>query len=262
MRLRMLDSLTRRTALAAWLLAGLAPSQVSLAQTDSLVLEVRVDKERYVLGEAVALTFRLINRSTSTVTLASAPDVKNGRLGVLIAYEGGDFKGYLGPGWGIRDAVSREPFRLLPGGSFETQATILFNHVMPTGHLSPLYAKQINQDRISDEYALSAWGTYRIKAVVSNSRDGSQLESQPLTLLVDEPYGADLEVWNVLKTDGDYGYFLQTGGPRRPLAAAKTEQILRTLQSLSELWPTSRHLGGIRTALSNYQARPRKPASR
>ena len=254
MTLRMLDSVITRAGLAGCLLAGWA--QVSFSQTgDPLTLEVRAAKERYVLGESVALTFRLLNRSSSSVTLDSAPDVQNGRLDVLIAFEGGDFKSYLGPDWGLRDAVSREPFRLAPGQSFETQASILFHHVMPVGHLSPLYANQIRQEQILDEYALSAGGTYRIKAALSGTRDRNQLESPPLTLSVDEPYGADLEVWNVLKTDGDFGYFLQTGSPRKPRAAAKTEHIVRTLENLSQLWPTSRHIGSIRTALSKHQAR-------
>jgi hypothetical protein len=41
-----------------------------------------------------------------------------------------------------------------PRGSFETAATVLYNHRPETGHLSELYAREIRGKQVGTEYPL------------------------------------------------------------------------------------------------------------
>ena len=115
-----------------------------------LALTLQCSKPSYALGELVSLNIKVSNQTGQTVFLSTATDVWTGAVRVFIASEGGDFKEYLGPGWGLKDIVRAAQLEIPPRGSFETAATVLYNHSQETGHLSELYAREIRGKRVAD----------------------------------------------------------------------------------------------------------------
>ncbi len=226
----------------------------SFGQVSGLALEVQPNKPAYVLGEPVELRFRVINRSVSPVSLPGGADVRLGNLRVFVAYENEGFKEYLGPGWGTKDTAGGRPIQLNPGGSLQTEATILYNRVVATAHLNERAARPIVQKYIQSAYALARPGTCRIKATLYDSRFANQVESSPAQIQVGEPQGVDLQVWNVLRNDADYGHFIQTGSGRGHPTSAKTRQIVQTLESIVNSYPASTYAEGIRRSLSSHQS--------
>lgn len=220
-----------------------------------LILEVQADKQRYVLGEPVALKFSVINSSNYVVVLPDRPDVWRGAIGVFIAYQDDNYKGYLGPRWGLTDTRGENSLPLASGQSYETSASILHNHRVETSHLSEMYAKEIREKHIDTEIAFPKQGVYRIKAILRLDSK-SEIESKPVTIEVAEPYTADdVEVWNVLKSDPEYAYFIQTGGFRASSGTdPRSKQKVETLERLLSLYPASTYNQAIRDALSKQRA--------
>jgi hypothetical protein len=178
-------------------------------------------------------------------TLTSGPFIS--------ADETGPFKEYFGPGWGARDMLRPEPLKLLPGQSFETEATMLWNQKIETGHLSELYAKKAAKQRLVTDYALTEPGKYYIKAVLHSPRTGTSVESPPIQIIVEDPEGDDLDVWKALKQNGDYGFFLQTGGLVDDPKGPKTLKVVNHLQNLISKHPNSRYASRIRQSLLKRQ---------
>jgi hypothetical protein len=201
----------------------------------------------------VHLKIKVTNLTGQAVPLAGAPDVGTGAVRVFIASEGGDFKEYLGPGWGLKDVVGGPPVEIQPGRSFETAATVLYNHRPETGHLSELYASEIRGKRVGTEYALAQPGTYRLKAVLQDAGGGA-LESGVLEIDIREPQGIDRSIWEVLREDPELGYFVQSGGPNGPPETPRSRQLEATLERLAGAFPEGRQAEGIRAGLAEYRA--------
>jgi hypothetical protein len=223
-------------------------------QFDALVLEVQANKKSYILGEPVGLKFKVTNRSSAPMVLHGGADVWHGLLGVLIAYGDDEFKRYLGPRWGLTDSIGKSSIPLAPGDLFETEASILYNHRVETDHLNEDAARQAAKGRIETEYALIKPGRYRIKAILYDSDLKSKIESKPIQVSVEEPQGADVEVWSTLKSNAEYAYFIQTGSPKGHPTAAKTKQMVQALEKLIDSYPASRYVESIHHSLSRYRS--------
>ena len=217
---------------------------------DGLALELQSDETSYLPGEMVSLHFSIINKSNVPMSLSKESTVWDGNLKVLIAYEGGPLREYFGPGWGARDRVGGEPLKLAPAQSFETDATILWNQRMDTSHLSQPYAKRLTKERITTDYALSNAGTYSIRAVLHNPQTGNIVESTPLIITVEEPQDGDLEIWNKIKEDANYGFFIQTGGLIEHPKGPKTTKVANDLETLLSQHSDSHYAKSIRSSLN------------
>jgi hypothetical protein len=240
--------------ITASLCFGYEPDGAAGQKFSQLDLNVQPDKKSYFLGELVGLKFRVVNKSDAPVVLRGGADVWHGLLKVLIAYNDEQYREYLGPGWGLKDVAGMAETEITVGGVFETEATVLYNHRLETGHLSELYTKQAVQNRVDTEYALIRPGIYRIKAVLYDSQFENKIESEPIQISVSEPRGDDLEVWNVIKADPEYGYFIQTGSPKSHPEAAKSKQLVQVLEKVVNSHPQSRYAETIRPSLSKYNS--------
>lgn len=220
---------------------------------DGLALTLQSSKPSYTLGELVSLNIKVSNPTGQTVSLSSATDVWTGAVRVFIADAGGELKEYRGPGWGLKDVVGAPQVEIPPGGSFETAATVFYNHRPETGHLSEMYASETRGKRVATEYAFAHPGTYRLKAVLQNA-EGSALESGILEIEIREPQGVDRSIWEVLRDNPDLGYFIQSGGPNGPPENPRSQQMAATLERLAGSFPEGRQAEGIRAALAEYRA--------
>ena len=228
------------------------------AEPGQLSLRLRADSTAYVPGEPVTLKFTVINNTDAPVTLPGGADVWRGHLRVFIARPGGDFKEYLGPRWGLRD-VSGGVLTIEPRGSYETEATVLYNHRPETSHLNEMYAARLRAERVETEYALPAPGTYRVKAALHVGESAPAVESEPALVKVESPRGDDREVWSRIKGDAAFGYFIQSGDlPAHP-DSPEARRVIETLESLATSRPGSRHARHIRAGLDKFRAELNRP---
>lgn len=219
-----------------------------------LTLQVKADKESYLPGEIITLNFKVLNSSKEPVLLSKSSNVHTGHLQVFIADESNQYNQYSGPRWGLADVIGGRYITLSPGESFETTATVLHNRRIETSHLSKTAAAELKKGRVQTEYVMPQPGMYFIKAVLIDDALANRIESEPIGIVIEEPQGADLEVWNKIKSDGDYGLFIQTGEIAERPDGPKTKEIMGALKEIENSHPTSKYLGHIRAALAKQRA--------
>jgi hypothetical protein len=215
------------------------------------VLEVRTSRQAYSLGEPVDLEIGARNGSNQPIVIPGGLDVLQGFVQVVVAFEDGPFREYRGPGWGLEDARSA-PVVLGPRQRMTTAASILFNHGVPSGHLNRDAAAEVAGRFLTEGYALPVPGRYRIKAVLFDERGDEVVESQPIEIAVEEPTGEDREVWGVLRSDPELGYFVQAGAPRGRSSDVRKQQLVTTLERLVAYHPGSRYAEVLRERLARY----------
>jgi hypothetical protein len=235
--------------------AGISFSQA--ARPAKLVLDLKTDKSTYLPGELVRLTFRLYSR-TGDVATPDRFSVTDGSLAVLISAGTGPFLEYDGPGWGTKRLVPKSVL-LQPGKTIESTATLLYDQVPETAHLSALYASQELAGRIRQEYPLGEPGTYSLKAVFRGGPYSEEaIESEPVIVTVRQPAGQELEAWNVLRADPRLGFVLQTGMLPGAPTAAEENQVQDTLGSLISRYPDTVYYAEMEAALARLRAHLQK----
>lgn len=234
---------------------------VSLSQSEDstskdikhLTLQVKADKQHYLPGEVITLDFKIKNDSNEPVLLPKSVDVQSGQLQVFIADESNEYNQYIGPRWGLADVFVKKAVKLAPGESFETTATVLHNHRVEASHLSEIAAAEIAKGRIKTEYALPNPGMYFIKAVLNDDQMANKIESEPIRIIIEEPQGQDLEVWNRIKGDGNFALFMQTGEIVERPNGPKTKQIVATLREIENSFPMAKYVGRIHAGLDKHR---------
>jgi len=227
--------------------------QQPIQETQRLSLRVVADKEVYLPGELISVRFIMKNESAEPLSLNPDLSVLDGNLKVFVASDDDSFREYIGPGWGTRDSLAGAPIELLPSESFETNATILWNQKLETSHLSELYKKPMDQQRLKTDYAFTAAGKYHLKAVIYNAKTGTTVESPPVAIVIESPQGAELLIWKQLKQDPDYAFFIQTGGLLEHPKGAKTAKVANELDRMLTKHPDSRYAQSIRRSLTKRQ---------
>lgn len=178
-------------------------STVGMAGTKALVQDIsfasKATKASFNLGEPVQLEFVVTNKGSNPVKVP-LEGVESGSLTIHIANEGGEYKRYFGSGWGREKGIA---VTLEPGKSHSYHATILWNGKPRVSHLNDETASRVLSGRIATEYAFPGAGTYLIKGVSSISGKENKLGFKPLKIVVSDPVGVDLEVWNRIKGNRD-----------------------------------------------------------
>jgi len=82
------------------------------------------------------------------------------------------------------------------------------------------------------------------------------VDSEPIAITVEEPIGEDLEVWNRIKNDGKFAFFIQEGGIQaqvyeRDLRDAFQKQVEDILQK----YPRSIYAAPLRRSLEKFESR-------
>lgn len=219
-----------------------------------LAFEVKPEKHSYLPGEPVVMSLKVTNRSGAPVLFNADSDVWHGYVKIFVAAEGEDYGEYVGPDWGLEDSVRARRVKLEPGQSFETSASVLYNHRVATGHLNEAAARHAAAGRLGREYALATPGRYAIKAVLYGADFRSKLESGPVRVEVREPVGPDAEVWRVLSGNPKFGYFIQSGSLGENPAGPQARELITTLEGLLQSYPASGYAERIRHSLVQYRA--------
>jgi hypothetical protein len=196
---------------AVWIFSFLTPANPLVAATINnyagLEIAVKSDKQTFLLGEPVSLTFQVANSSNTPLALPGLIEVRGAHLALQIAYEGGPYRLYNGPGWYVSGRRTRTPPTLHPGGSIETTATVLHNRAPKRSDLNEERWKIVTEREIDTEIAFPKPGRYRLKAILFG-----KIESLPLEIRVAEPQTFDdIEVWKVISSQPKYALFMQSG---------------------------------------------------
>lgn len=228
----------------ALLMVSTAPAQERLPGEErfpSLSLELGIEQREYLLGEPIHFTVQMKNNTSLPVVAHKKIAVGYGYLQILVAFEEGDYKKYLGPQWGIKDVFGDFVSTLQPGESMTTSASIFHNHPTRT------------RASIPTRYALLRSGTYTVKAVLNNLGFREKIESEEVTVQLIEPEGDDAVVWEQMKRDPQYAYFIQTGG-----ATSDASRITQALEEIQATYPASRYVEHIILALQKHYSRESK----
>lgn len=189
------------------------------SSTPRLKLTVSSAKTNYQLGEKIDLAFELKNTNKETMTFLDIFGTGSGFLNLTISQSGAPFEKFSHPRWGTVDINGAET-SLKSNEASKTSAALLWD-----------WAKQD-----VPRFTFSNSGVYQIKAtynLLTETKESVLLESQPIQITIEEPVGEDSEVWNRIKDNGDFAYFIQEGDFRIP--SYKTEERAKFQKEVEQI---------------------------
>ena len=216
----------------------------------AIELSLKAEKDKYTLGDVVELNIQLSNMTDSAIEIIT-PDVRSGILKVYLSDDGQNFREYNGPGWGSFDG--RKPAtKLASGEGVNTKAEVLHNKVVSTGHLTPMYADRIRDRTMDSPIAFTKPGRYWLKAAITYGK--TEIESVPLAIDISAPEGRDAIVWEKMKDNSEYAYFLQTGDFASLPETLERETFVASLRQIVSELDGSKYGMSIRDKLVKYDA--------
>ena len=222
--------------------------------SSSLKVNVKSPKSAYILGEVVPFNIELRNEGLSDIHL-SGTDAQSGYLKILISNSQAEFKEYTNSAWGNK----KQPKKVLePGQAVMSQATVLSNAKPEISHLNANAAERASKGKIMTGYAFPEAGVYYIKAVlIIPGENLIKIESDPISITINQPVGEDLEVWNKVKNRSDIAYFIQENQFYAPNDEAK-ENFLQEVRQIIENNPNSQIVSQIKRSVDEFRAREAK----
>lgn len=239
-------------ALAAISLLGFLSAQAATSNNSDPYVVIKASKAKYFTGEVVAVDVIFENQGSEIETLYGLPSQNVGTLSFRISTDNKEYRLYRPAGYSRSD-IKELPLELRPGSSLKTSAAILWNDTARSKHLNPQASGEL-----ATAYAFPKPGTYFLKASYVSYSAGIPkfVDSEPIAITVEEPLGEDLEVWNRIKNDGNFAYFIQEGD----LQAQVYEPNLRDafqkeVEAILQKYPTSIYAAPLRRSLKEFKSR-------
>lgn len=225
--------------------------------SNKIYLKINFPKSTYKLGEIASLGIEITNKHSEVIYLSGeAIDTMKIKIS---AGSNNDFKDYYG---NSRNFLVDGDYhiKINPNETINRQQAILWNFKPDVSGLNSDAAKPVLEGRISTDYAFSEAGTYFVKAVlILKSEEPIVIESESIKITIEEPVGKDLEVWNKIKNNGNYAYFIQEGDIR--ISAYKTEERAKFQQEVEEIinqYPNSFYAESLRQSLVKFKSNEAK----
>ena len=220
-----------------------------------LKLVINTPQQVYLLGEPVRLNFKLVNEGSRKTISPPCASIEDGYMGIHVSLAGGPFKRQYGSRSRFQvDGCLEPPHALEPGESFSDVATVLWNVKPEVAGLSDFASKQLAKERIMSDYAFPEAGLYSIKTVLYlPGQGGKTLQSEPIQVILTEPVGEDLVVWDQIKNSREFAYFLQYG-EFLTLKPAEQKAVLKNLEDIVAAHPNSVYSIRIRQSLEKLRA--------
>lgn len=218
-----------------------AAAAITLAQGrahdfTSLSLFAEPEKDALTLAEPVTIKVRLTNPTESEIAARRDLDPAYGTVQVYVSRNGGEFKRYLGPGWGTKDLPAGSPEAIAPGASVSREITLMFHNAI-SGR-DDLLGSSLPMDEASS-YVVRVElydGTFRRKIVAPDV-------SVRIWFPPDE---AGQAVWQAMKDDEDLAYFMQTGNARQ------AHGVVTKAEELVERYPDNSYEKHLALALGRH----------
>jgi len=223
------------------------------SNSSPLKLIVKSNKETYKLGEIVHLSFELKNISSKDAFIGEVFGVGGGSLTVHVSKDSKNFPEYS-PGWGIVD-FSPQATLIKPNKSIATSASVLW-HLKPNAldGESNEVINEVGKKKLLTTYAFPEPGNYFVKAIFRNN-----LESEPIQITIEKPQGEDLEVWNKIKDDGNFAYFIQINDFLIPsYKTEEREKFKQKVEKIINTYPNSFYAQSLRQSLEKFNANQAK----
>jgi hypothetical protein len=231
---------------ASWSIIG---ATQTITESSELLLKAQVNKETFVLGEPISVEFEISNKGEIPVKVHSG-GVETGYLKIFIAGSDGEYKEYVGSGWGVKMG---RMFNLAPGESHKyKQASILWHGRIDVSGLSEQAAKEKLKGKVTTEYAFPKPGVYFIKGVSHFSENSTPIESEPVQIVINEPIGDDLKVWNQFRGNREIAILMQKGDFDTGKDEEKAE-LISQVEQIIEKYPNSTYSGYLKQNLTKFK---------
>jgi hypothetical protein len=236
-------------------IAVLVASIISIAQVkdrSDIEVETKFGKTRYALGEPIDLQFTVKNISNKNIDLKGF-DLKSQYLNLLISSNGNEYLAY-----GYSGVVKKtNGITLKSGESVNSASLVLCNRKPEVVGLSKGASDSIKKGKILTDYVFFEIGEYYLKTVLSiPNEDGNlKIESKPIKITITEPEGKDLEVWNKIKENGNFAYFIQEGDMLIP--SYKPEERAKFQSEIEQIltdYPNSLYTISLSQSLAKFKA--------
>ncbi|HQU85421.1 MAG TPA: hypothetical protein PKY59_19930 [Pyrinomonadaceae bacterium] len=232
-----------------------AQNELFLNQQEAF--SIKSEKDNFELGEPAQIGFIFTNLSNNEVDVGCF-GVGVGSFKLFISQDNVNFLEY-NAGWGTVDAFCES--RLKPNEKIETPfVKVLWNEKVernPNSN-SEIY-NRYKKENIVNAYAFIEPGVYYIKATALLI--GKNFDAKPIEIRINEPSGEDIKVWNLIKDDENFAYFLQEVAVRIP--SYKKEEKVKFVQNIEEIiakYPNSRIAKQLSENLVQYKINEAKRA--
>lgn len=171
----------------------------------SLDLFAEPEKAEVTLGEPLVVKLRLTNLTESDIEARPELDPAYGMLQLYVSRNGGDFKRYLGPGWGTKDMPGGALGTIKPGADTYGEVSLLYHTAVPG-----------RSDLLESNVPLGEAGSYVIRVELYEETFARKIVAPAFAVQVGFPQEeAGQAVWEAMKADKDFAYFMQTGDARQ-----------------------------------------------
>ena len=225
-------------------------SQDIYKENKKLKITVSSEKDSFLLGETVFLNFEVKNESSKDIRVKGL-DLDSRYIGVFISADNKTFKQYKNSR--VKDTMGGF---LKAGDTFRSRSGILWNFDQ-TKISAPSTWDDLRKTYIVTDYAFPTAGEYFIKAVLTVPRieNSLKIESETIQIKIEEPTGENLEVWNKIKDNGDFAYFIQECEPRLPeYRSEERAKFLKDVEQVLIDYPNSFYAESLRESLAESNA--------
>jgi hypothetical protein len=202
-------------------------------------------KDSYLLGETVFFDFEVKNNSSADIRVKGL-DLDSRYITLYISFEGKTYKQYK------HSRIKDQKGGLFKAGQIKkSRSGVLWN-------LSPVETsanwKEKAETEILTYYAFPQPGIYFVKAVlqIPSNENPIKIESKPIQIIINEPTGEDLNVWNLIKDRSDIGYFIQEGEPRAYKEDEK-QKLIQEVEKIIKDYPNSLLTNQIKQSLEKFR---------
>lgn len=229
-----------------WSIIGFTNNEV---KAQNFTLTGKVNKETYILGEPIKIGFEFTNEAETPILIPSG-GVEVGSLKIFITNKESEYKRYVGAGWGRKLGF---PITLEPRKSHKYQEfVILWSNKPDVSGLSEYAAKRVLEGKITTDYAFPKLGVYFIKGLSYVGENATPIESEPIQIVINEPVGDDLKVWEQIKGNREIALLMQTGEFDTNKEEEKT-QLISKVEQILEQYPNSIYSSYLRPNLEKFK---------
>jgi hypothetical protein len=212
--------------------------------------EILLPKDTFTLGEILPLRVLFTNEGEYPISIENYLDAKDGNINILVSQDGKTYKSYSNSYWGTSD-IKHQKLLLKPSQQNNTFVNILWNYVPSVSNVSKLSSKQILTN-----YVFEGKGNYFVKVSFTVSLENKvvEIESEPIKITIEEPKGEDLEVWNKIKDNGSFAYFIQEGDMLIPsYKAEERAKFQAEIEDILNKYPNSFYAEPLRQSLDKFK---------
>jgi hypothetical protein len=250
---KFLGSVTIAIVLSTMILATFAFSKTQL-DTNQVYLQMKANKDSYILGEPIHLIGEYINDTDEDVLIYLAKTTV-----ISVAKDGQDFKWFDSEPTNC--SISR-PFLLKAKQAFtkidepftRNNGVFLLNAEGEAPH-----SYKVRTEKIVPNFAFQDIGTYYAKygaelVTDEKKRTSDPIRTEPVKITITEPMGDDLEVWKIISGENKskFTQLMRSGGFYERDEIKKTDFIKEVEQILAD-YPNSIYSSYLRNGIDNFK---------